>query len=29
MSFTPYPHQEAGIKWITERSASALLWGMG
>ena len=29
MSFTPYPHQEAGINWIIERPASSLLWGMG
>lgn len=28
-TFTPYPHQEAGINWITERPACALLWGMG
>lgn len=28
-TFTPYPHQEAGISWITERPACALLWGMG
>ena len=27
--FTPYPHQRAGIDWITERPACALLWGMG
>ena len=27
--FTPYPHQEAGIGWIIERPACALLWGMG
>ena len=27
--FTPYPHQEAGIDWITERPAACLLWGMG
>ena len=29
MTFTPYPHQRAGIDWITEHSACALLWGMG
>lgn len=29
MSFTPYPHQNAGIDWIIERPASALFWGMG
>ena len=28
-TFTPYPHQRAGIDWITERPACALLWGMG
>lgn len=28
-SFTPYPHQEAGIDWIIDRPACALLWGMG
>ena len=28
-SFTPYPHQRAGIDWITEHPACALLWGMG
>lgn len=29
MEFMPYPHQEAGIRWIIERQACALLWGMG
>ena len=29
MNFTPYPHQQAGIDWIIERPAAALLWGMG
>ena len=29
MNFTPYPHQAAGIRWIIERPACALLWGMG
>ena len=29
MSFTPYPHQAAGIDWITDRPASALFWQMG
>ncbi len=29
MNFTPYPHQRAGINWIIERPACALLWGMG
>ena len=28
-SFTPYPHQAAGINWILSRPACALLWGMG
>ena len=28
-TFTPYPHQRAGIDWIVERPACALLWGMG
>lgn len=28
-TFTPYPHQRAGIDWIIERPACALLWGMG
>ena len=27
--FTPYAHQRAGIDWIVERPACALLWGMG
>ena len=29
MKFIPYEHQTAGIKWIIDRSASALFWGMG
>ena len=29
MNFTPYPHQQAGIDWIINRPACALLWGMG
>lgn len=29
MNFVPYPHQRAGITWITEHPACALLWGMG
>ncbi len=29
MNFMPYPHQHAGINWILERPACALLWGMG
>lgn len=28
-TFVPYPHQRAGIGWIIERPACALLWGMG
>lgn len=28
-TFTPYPHQAAGIDWILDRPACALLWGMG
>ena len=28
-SFTPYPHQAAGINWIIEHQAAALFWGMG
>jgi SNF2 family DNA or RNA helicase len=27
--FTPYPHQLAGIDWIIDHPAAALLWGMG
>ena len=29
MNFKPYAHQQAGIDWITNRPACALLWGMG
>lgn len=29
MKFMPYAHQQAGIDWILERPACALLWGMG
>ena len=29
MNFTPYPHQRAGIDWIIDHRACALLWGMG
>lgn len=29
MNFKPYAHQQAGIDWIAERPACALLWGMG
>lgn len=28
-SFTPYPHQQAGMDWIVERPACALFWSMG
>lgn len=28
-TFEPYPHQAAGIDWITEHQAAALFWGMG
>lgn len=28
-TFTPYPHQLAGIDWILERPAACLFWGMG
>ena len=28
-TFTPYPHQEAGIDWIIAQNACALFWGMG
>ena len=29
MKYMPYPHQKAGIEWITSRPACALFWGMG
>lgn len=29
MTFMPYPHQKAGINWIVDKPATALLWGMG
>lgn len=29
ITFTPYPHQRAGINWIIEHPAAALFWGMG
>ena len=29
MNFMPYPHQKAGIDWILDKHACALLWGMG
>ena len=29
MNFKPYPHQVAGIDWIFDHKACALLWGMG
>ena len=28
-TFTPYPHQVAGIDWILDRPAAGLFWGMG
>ena len=28
-SFTPYPHQAAGVEWILSRPACGLIWGMG
>lgn len=28
-TFNPYPHQRAGIDWILDHPACALLWGMG
>lgn len=28
-TFTPYPHQRAGIDWILWHPAAALFWGMG
>jgi SNF2 family DNA or RNA helicase len=28
-TFTPYPHQEAGIRWILDHPAAGLFWGMG
>lgn len=27
--FTPYPHQQAGIRWIIDHPATGLFWGMG
>lgn len=29
MKFSPYPHQDAGVRWIIEKPAAALFWGMG
>lgn len=29
MKFTPYKHQDAGIRWIIGHPATALFWGMG
>lgn len=29
MNFTPYKHQDAGIRWIIDNPATALFWGMG
>ena len=28
-SFVPYPHQVAGVDWITSHPACGLIWGMG
>lgn len=28
-TFAPYPHQEAGVRWILEHPAAGLFWGMG
>ena len=28
-TFTPYPHQQAGIDWIIQHPSCALFWGMG
>ena len=28
-TFKPYPHQVAGVDWIIQHPASALIWGMG
>ncbi len=28
-AFKPYPHQQAGIKWIIDHPATGLFWGMG
>ena len=28
-TFTPYPHQAAGVEWIIQHPACALIWGMG
>ena len=28
-AFTPYPHQQAGIRWIIDHPATGLFWGMG
>ena len=28
-TFSPYPHQQAGVDWILQRPACALIWGMG
>lgn len=27
--FSPYPHQVAGVEWIVQHPACALIWGMG
>ena len=28
-TFSPYPHQKAGVDWILSHPACALIWGMG
>jgi SNF2 family DNA or RNA helicase len=28
-TFAPYPHQQAGIRWIIDHPAAGLFWGMG
>jgi SNF2 family DNA or RNA helicase len=28
-TFTPYPHQVEGVRWLIDHPASALIWGMG
>lgn len=29
MKFTPYPHQNKGVRWLIENPEAALFWGMG
>ena len=28
-TFVPYPHQKAGVEWLIQNEACALIWGMG